>query len=496
MPHYLSSKYAVLLLLLVTILVFANTFANSWSYDDIPVVVENPDSKSLDGFLANTRPGRPMRELSYIPEYILFGDNPAGYHTQQLFWHAANGCLLFYVFTALGLAPTASMLAALFFLVHPLQAESVANISHRKELLALFFSLVTFICYTKAVSASKTASRIFWLLPVFVGYAAVLWSNETAITLPVILIAYDFLFLSATDRIIAKRPLLLVTFCIIASALIFYHYRGLFASGELLNVYSKNSFIATRSYIPLWMADLKVFVLYLSKIILPLDLAPEYHISFSEELLQPVSLFGGVILVATIYACLTLRTKRPLISFGIISFLAFYIPISNVIPISYMMADRYMYLCLPGIALLTADILHSFSHRLFKMIVMILLLSFSTLTIIQNSYWKDEHTLWRHAVKVNPDSTWVQETAALSYLLADDFQSAALHAEKALELNRFNTRAYLTLAKAQDRLGNLGEALKNYERFVNYGRMEFPQEVAVVSNYLPLMRKRVFIWNQ
>lgn len=493
MPFLASSRHAFLVIFLFTAIVFGNTFTNSWTYDDYPVVVDNPDSKSLAGFLADARPGRPVRELTYIPEHILFGDNPAGYHVQQLLWHTANGYLIFLIFTALGLAPTAALAGALVFLVHPLQAETIANISHRKELLALFFSLATFFLYVKATQERFLLKRLVFLLLVMAGYAIALLSNETVITLPVVLVVYDYFFLKNNHRFIARYPLALAAVTIIASAWIFQRYGSLFSSEQLLTVYSKNSFIASRSYVPLWMGDLKVFALYLSKIMVPLKLAPEYHIAFSESLFQPLAWLGAGLMVAALYVCYALRTSRPIVAFGIAWFLVFYIPISNVIPISYMMADRYMYLCLPGIALLSAYILHVNASRRTCFFFALLLLFFSYLAIIQSSYWKNEHTLWRHAVTVNPDSTWVQESVALSYLMSNDFERARDHAQKALKLNRYNTHAYLTLAKAEDRIGNLAEALKNYELFANYGFIEFPDEAALVRNYLPLMRKRAFI---
>lgn len=493
MPIWFSAKYAFLILLLITGIVFGNTFVNSWTYDDVPVVVDNPDAKSLEGFLADSRPGRPLRELTYIPEYMLFGANPTGYHVQQLLWHAVNGYLLFLLFTTLGLAPPAALAGAALFLVHPLQSESLANISHRKELLALFFCLVTFIWYSKAVRARSLLSRLLFLVLVITGYAAALLSNGTAIPLPIILVVYDCFFLDKSSRLIAKHPLALAVAALIASAWIYQRYYGLFSSEQLLTVYSKNSFIASQSYVPLWMGDFKVFALYLSKIVVPLELAPEYHISFSESLIQPWAWFGVALIITAVYLCYALRTSRPIASFGIAWFLLMYLPISNIIPISYMMADRYMYLCLPGIALLAAYALHVTASRHFYRFFALLLCGFSLLTIIQNSYWKNEHTLWRHAVTVNPDSTWVQETVAMSFLMTNDFERARSHAQKALELNRYNTRAYLTLAKADDRLGNLSAALKNYELFVTYGGIEFPDDVARVRNYLPLMRKRVFV---
>jgi tetratricopeptide (TPR) repeat protein len=85
----------------------------------------------------------------------------------------------------------------------------------------------------------------------------------------------------------------------------------------------------------------------------------------------------------------------------------------------------------------------------------------------------------------------VQETVANSYLLTREFATARIHASKAIELYRYNAHFYLTLAKIEDRLGNLTEALKNYEMFVAFGVMEYPDEVATVRNYLPVLRTRI-----
>lgn len=476
-------------LLVVCAAVYGNTFLNGWTYDDIPVVVQNPDAHSLNGFIENSRPGRPMRELTHIPEYMLFGTNPTGYHIQQILWHGANGCLLLVLFSALGLEPLYALLAVIFFLVHPLQAESVANIAHRKELLALFFSVLTLLSYLKAVSASGLR-RVILLLFAVAAYVCSLLSNQTAITLPLLLVLYDYLYLRLNQRLVLARPALLFSGAMALAAYFLYRYQGLFSADQLLSVYSKYSFIASRSFIPLWMADLQAFGFYLYKIVLPVNLAPEYHIPFSEDLFQPWAWLSAAIIAGSVYLLFALRRNMPAVSFGIGWFLILYLPISNILPVAYVVADRYMYLCLPGVALLLACLLQRLNSRSLTIASTVFLVVLSVLTVIQNGYWKDEHTLWRHAVTVNPGSTWVQETVALSYLLSNQFEQARHHAKLAIQLNRYNTRAYLTLAKSEDRLGNLNEAIKNYEAFSSFGIFEYPQEVENVKTYLPFLRAR------
>jgi tetratricopeptide (TPR) repeat protein len=486
----LTKPYIFLFILLVTAAVYGNTFLNQWTYDDLPVVVQNPDAHSISGFLENHRPGRPMRELTYIPEYRLFGSNPAGYHIQQLLWHAANGLLLFMLLAGLGIEAPFALFGVLLFLLHPLQAESVANISHRKELLAGFFCLASLLAYMKGVSA--TGVKRFWrlILCVLLYYAALL-SNQTAITFPLLIILYELLWLKGDERLALRRPWLLASLLLIAGALVLIHYRSMFSRQALLAIYSKNGFIPADSYLPLYLADLKAFGLYFYKIILPVELAPEYVIQFAETPFQWLAWLSLALLGGGVAAAVLVRKQLPAVTFGIGWFLVMYLPVANLVPAGYMVADRYMYLCLPGVAMVSAALLQKYAGRKVMIAVGTLLVLLSVLTIVQNSYWRDEHSLWRHAARVNDNSTWAQESAALSYYLTGELDAALEHAQQALVLNRFNTRAYLTLAKIEEKRGEIAEAVQNYDMFVGVGATEYPAEAAAVMGRLPDLREQL-----
>lgn len=490
MTNAFTSRTGIaLLLLLVVLLVYGNTFRNDWTYDDQYVVVNNPDVSSLAGFFADSYPGRPMRELSYMLDYRLFGTRPAGYHVQQILWHVLNGVLLVAASAALGIRPLPALLGALLFLLHPLQAESVANIGHRKELLGLFFTLAAFLGFLKGGEA-RGKRRMGLLVLSLLAWAGALHSYESALVMPLVLVLYEALFVAREKRLLLRRPVFVVAILVLLLVVVGYQYRYLFSQEKLWGVYSKHGFGPAASRFPYYMGTLKAFGIYLGKILYPVDLAPEYVLHFSAALFQPWSWLALVLLVGMVALCYAERRRNPALAFGIGWFLLFYLPVSNMVPAAYLLADRYMYFCLAGLALAAAGLLQQVPRK--ALVAWCCLLAvLGLLTVRQNGFWRDEHTLWRHAVAVNPDSAPCQEGAAHSYLLSGDAATALKHARKAVEVNRYSTRAYLTLARLEEMAGNLGAALASYEVFARVGNAEYPEQAAAVREYLPALRGRI-----
>ena len=76
--------YSLLIFLLSGLFLYANSFNNAWSFDDFFVVLGNPDIRSFENFIENTYPGRPLRELSLMLDYYVFGLFPMGWHLQNV----------------------------------------------------------------------------------------------------------------------------------------------------------------------------------------------------------------------------------------------------------------------------------------------------------------------------------------------------------------------------------------------------------------------------
>ena len=485
-----SNKWVFLLLMAATLAVYVISFRNGWTYDDIPVILQNPRAQSLEAFINLPSPGRPLRELSYIVDYNLFGTNPAGYRIQQLLWHGSNSFLLYLLLLRFGLPAMSSLAGALLFIVHPLQVESVASIGHRKELLALFFSLSSFHFYLRALTGERRGALLQMAISAIL-FAIALLANLTVVTLPLAMLLYEWLLAPRERRLLLRAPLVTAGVAALAISIFFWRHRHIFDPGQLAIIYSQNNFFSSTSYPPLLGGILKGFGFYLLKLIVPLNLAPEYVIAIPPSVPDWRAVLSLLALGGLVLTMFRLRSGNPRVAFGLGWFLILYLPVSNLIPTGYLVADRYMYLCLPGMAMVAAAVHWNRLPKCMPLAGVSALLLLSVLTIVQIGYWRDPLTLWRHAAAVNPDSTGANLSAAAKLLDAGLLPEAEFHARRVLALNGSYSYGYYMLARVLDRQGKLAEAYINYRIFAAVGAERFPGEAAHARSYLPVLEERL-----
>jgi hypothetical protein len=77
----------------------------------------------------------------------LYGLNPRGHHLSNVLFHTANILLLFWLLHYMTGALWRSALVAALFALHPINVESVAWVSERKNVLSTFFWMLTLWAY-------------------------------------------------------------------------------------------------------------------------------------------------------------------------------------------------------------------------------------------------------------------------------------------------------------------------------------------------------------
>ena len=125
----------------------------------------------------------PMTHTSFWVEYRIWKLNPLGYHITNVALHAANAILLWQLMSLLEI-PAALLIAAIFPL-HPVNVESVAWISERKNVLAFFFMLASILSYWRSVRADRAMP---WTMLSFVLFACALLSKTVACSMPVVVV--------------------------------------------------------------------------------------------------------------------------------------------------------------------------------------------------------------------------------------------------------------------------------------------------------------------
>ncbi|MEY2407331.1 MAG: protein O-mannosyl-transferase, partial [Verrucomicrobiota bacterium] len=175
--------------------VLQNDFVN---YDDNDYVTANPivqkgltveGAKWAFGNLHGAKTyWHPITWLSHMTDCQLFKLNPTGHHAMSLGFHAINVLLLFLVLERMTGLRWRSLIVAALWAVHPLQVDTVAWVTERKNLLSAFFWLLTMAAYLR-YAAKPGVGRY---LPVLLCMAVGLMCKPVLVTLPCALLLLDF----------------------------------------------------------------------------------------------------------------------------------------------------------------------------------------------------------------------------------------------------------------------------------------------------------------
>jgi len=466
-------------LILLTLAVYWNVqnfgFVN---FDDNIYVTKNPqvqDGLSCQGIIeifsdVSTGNWHPLTMISHMLDWELFGKNAGGHHWSSLIIHIINTVLLFLLLNQMTGSIWRSALVAALFAIHPINVESVAWVSERKNVLSTFFWFLTMMFYVWYVKQPHWKRY----LPVFICFALGLMSKSMLVTLPFVLLLMDYWPLNRTmidtqNKLEMQPPSISVkaklSFLILEKIPLFA-LTAIFIA-VTLHTQLKEKAIASLDYIPLslriYNAILSYFI-YLKKIFWPTDLAVFYPlVDIRLQQILPAAAF----LIAATTICCKYHKKCPYLGVGWFWYLGTLVPVIGLVQVgSQAMADRYAYVPIIGIFLMiTWGIVDIFKSRLLKPVAA--LISFIILSTLgycahnQVQYWQNEYTLYTHAIKTVKPNVLLYKNLGLEMIEQHKPEAAVALFRKAIEL-RPDPELYSSLGLALHMMGKYVEAEEQY----------------------------------
>ena len=479
----LKNQFFICLLLVITILalywrVHLYEFVN---YDDSIYVYENPFiSKGLtkDNVITAfktlyTSNWHPLTWLSLMLDYKLFSLNASGYHWTNVIFHLFNSIGLFLILKGITKETWKSALVALLFAVHPLNVESVAWISERKNVLSAFFWLSTMGLYFLYVKSPSIHRYCFMLFIFMLG----LMTKPVLVTLPLILLLFDYWPLQRLSRtkdegnegavsivqlIWEKVPLFLLS---VSSMVITVYAAAQGGAIKTLEKYPWDSRLANA---------VSAYVKYILKMIYPDNLACFYPYPKTYSIWMV--LVAGIFLVGITTICILNAKRFRYLFVGWFWYLTVMFPVIGLIQVGYQsMADRYAYIPLIGLFIIMvwggADIMEKvFKPKRF----MPYIISFAfvgILTLIASNqirYWESSEVLFRHAMQVTTNNHIAIAGIGNEYLKKGKMEEAALYLLEAIKIMPDYPEAHNNLGIVYLKQSKLDEAIYEFGEAVKY----------------------------
>lgn len=448
------------------------------NYDDDHYITENPQvCQGLHwntirwAFTTTTEANwHPLTWLSHELDWQLFHLNPAGHHYVNVLLHADNVCLLFWVLLQATGCVWRSWIVAALFALHPINVESVAWVSERKNLLSMLFFLVALAAY-RWYTQRPNAGR-YGLVAVL--FALGLMAKPQVITFPFVLLLWDYWPLRRTlsDQKKSSSSGVLPAYSfsqLVAEKLPLF---ALSAASAVITLKAQASGGAVRSTlqlpVPVRLGNAVLsYARYLGKACWPAQLSIMYpYAGISVPILQVVSSF---LLLTVVSACVIAARRRYLLV-GWLWFLGTLVPMIGLVQVgAQAMADRYAYLPFIGLFLMVAWGTEEVARRqkwpavLPAVACLIALTALGVAARRQLGYWSNSIALWSHAIEVTGPNFQAQEHLASALAAEGRAQEAGVHFEAAVAIDPGNAKGNLNLAIYDQTQGKLQAAIEHYQ---------------------------------
>lgn len=450
-------RFYPLFLFCVTAVFFSSCiFFDFVNWDDPYYVLQNPLIQSFDSqtFYKIFYPKtfvmgnyHPITILSYSLDYRIYGLNPMGYHATNVIIHSINSLLCYFLLNHFFKNQIIILFLTLLFAIHPMQIESIAWISGRKDLLASFFGLSFLLSSFNLIQKQPFNNKLILLSSVF--FILALISKATMVILPLILSIYLVLFDLKTNKKTKIQVWIVVLF--ILSGIIGFHALEA-QQWELLNTTKKTSSVIEQlPYAGYALAT------YVSKFFIPIKLSnfypyPNYSIGF----------YTTYVLCIVLIGFLLLKRKVNLL-FAFLFFIVTILPVLQIKPIgNAIIANRYLYFPMIGILLFLGFILEKIHSNYLTYYFVFILFGYSIYSMQHLKTWKNSVSMWTNTIEQFPEATFAYINLGDAWESSDQKKAISQYSI-AIALDHFPL-AYVRKARLQ----NTQEALKTLHECIQY----------------------------
>ena len=483
-----------LVLAAVTILVYQPSWNGGFLWDDDVYITNNELLTAPDGlrriWFSLDSPSQyfPLVYTTFRIEHGLWGLNSTGYHWGNLVLHVANALLVWLVLARLKVP--GAWLAGAIFALHPVQVESVAWITERKNVLMGFFFLLTLLAWIAFVDGKTKRRWVFYGLAVTL-YLFALSAKTTACTVPAAL----FLILWLQHKPIEwKRIIQIIPFLVLGVAM------GVLAMWwERYHQGTSRAVFTFLSPIERVLVASRAIWFYLSKLIWPSNLTfiyPRWDIA-------PTHLLNYAWLLATVIVCAGIYFLRRYVgrSFEVAAafFLATLSPVLGFIMLYTFrytfVADHYQYLaCMGPIALASAGLVNfadtfKNSRSLIRGAALCVVALLATLTWRQAAMYGNIETLWRTTLARNPSCWMAHNNLGIVLFGRGQLDDAIAHYRTTLEMQPDFWDADYNLGTALLGKGEVDEAVFYCDKAVAMQPNDPDSQVALANALL--QKKRI-----
>ncbi len=474
-PMPVLTRIGIFLIIAISCVVFLPSLDYQFTnWDDDIHVTNNPaiHQATFESLAHLFRPTakymyHPLTMATYAIDWKTGEDSAWTFHATNIFLHLINIVLVFFLLRKFLPSDVAVLFGTAVFAVHPMQVESVAWISARKELLYAFFYLLSLMLYFAENDKKKTRR---YIISIFFFFCSLL-SKPTAVTLPIVIVLLEFW---RTKKIDAKAVFKALPFMAISLA-----YAYLF-----IKIQNESALPPLQHYSFPQQALLIVYqvAFYVWKSALPVRLSACYaYPQLLNNTLPPVYYAAPVALVALAAALWMVNRRSKNLFPGLIFYIVTLSPVLQLVPFNNasLVADRYIYLPIIGIAFFFYQVSEYIETRLSRyapemnvtknILCGLFILSLFVVAQSRIGVWKDSITLFNDVIEKNNHINIAYGNRANAEIQKGDFSGAVDDCNRLIEISPDNGKAFYNRGNAYSGLKLYREAVSDFTQSIKLG---------------------------